>query len=316
MRKLLPLMFVLLMLLAPTIASAVEYPVLTEHITDKAGIINPEYKQKIGEVLDRIEKNSTAEVAVLTIKSLEGVDKAQYATEVGQRSGIGKKDVDNGLLLLIAMDDGQGNGKGAYFVATGYGLEGTLPDATVTKINNEVLLPYLKKGKETGDNTYYGQGIYEEMSVFEGLLTNNSEIVSKYGSSSSSGPFELSSVDWIIIIIIGVIVIIFFLALLSSGGGGGGGYSSGGGYSGGGSSGGGRSSGGGGFGGGGFGGGGSGGGFKRATGTVARTQNSSSSSSSTRHSSSYSSNFGGGGFRSGGSFGGGRFGGGGSGGGF
>ena len=183
MKKGLSIMLILLMLLIPfiTIAGAVEYPVLTEHITDQAGIINPEYKQKIGDLLNSIEQESTAKVSVLTIKSLEGEDKAVYATEVGQKSGIGKSDVDNGLLLLIAMDDGQGNGKGAYFVATGYGLEGTLPDATVTKINNEVLLPYLKKGKETGDITYYGQGIYEEMSVFEGLLTNNSEVVSKYG---------------------------------------------------------------------------------------------------------------------------------------
>lgn len=316
------LMLCMILIFAIPIVGAVEHPVLTEHITDNAGIINPEYRQKIGDLLNRIEKESTAEVAVLTVKSLDGEDKSVYATEVGQKSGIGKGDVDNGLLLLIAMDDGQGNGKGAYFVATGYGLEGTLPDAAVFRINEEVLLPRLKQGKQTGDITYYGQGIYEEMSVFEGLLTNNSEIVSKYGSSSSSSSTELGSAGWIILIIIGIIVVIFILAMISSGGGGGGGYSSGGyssgGYSSGGSSsGGGDSSGSGSFGGGGFGGGGSGGGFKRATGTVARTSSSSSSSrSSSSRSSSYNSSFGGGGFRSGGSFGGGRFGGGGSGGGF
>ncbi len=317
MRKWLPVLFVLLMLLVPAIpiAGAVEYPVLTEHITDNAGIINAEYMQKIGDLLNHIEQNTTAEVAVLTVKSLEGEDKAEYAIEVGQRSGIGKGDVDNGLLLIIAMDDGQGNGKGAYFVATGYGLEGTLPDATVTQINNEVLLPYLKKGKETGDITYYGQGIYEEMSVFEGLLTNNSEIVSKYGASSSPGA-EGGDILWIIIIIIVVIGIIFILVSFSNGGSGGsGGYSSGGGGWGGSGGSGGGSSGGGGFGGGGFGGGGGGGGFKRATGTVAPTRHISSSSysssrSSSRSSSSHSSGFGGGGF------GGGRFGGGGGGGGF
>lgn len=322
MRKLLPLLFVLFILFIPAvqIAGAIEYPVLTEHITDNAGIINAEYRQKIGDLLDRIEKNTTAEVAVLTIKSLEGEDKATYATEVGQKSGIGKKDTDNGLLLLIAMDDGQGNGKGAYFVATGYGLEGTLPDATVLKINEEVLLPYLKKGKETGDNTYYGQGIYAEMLVFEGLLSNNSEIVSKYGTSSSSG--GSGGLEWIIIIIIVVIFAIVILVLAiggGGGGGGGGGYSSGGYSSGGGGGEGGSSSGG--FGGGGFGGGGAGGGFKRATGTVAISNSSSSLNrsnsygSSSRRSSSHTSSFGGGGF-GGGGFGGGRFGGGGSGGGF
>jgi uncharacterized protein len=320
LRKLLPILLVLLMLLVPvvTIAGAVEYPVLTEHITDNAGIINAEYRQKLGDLLNHIEQNTTAEVAILTIKSLEGVDKAEYATEVGQKSGIGKKDTDNGLLLLIAMDDGQGSGKGAYFVATGYGLEGTLPDATVTQINNEVLIPFLKKGKETGDISYYGQGIYEEMSVFEGLLTNNSEIVSKYGSSSSSSSGSGGDVGVLGAIIIGIIIIFVIVVALAfltgSGGGGSGGYSSGGYSSGGSNSGGSSGESGGGFGGGGFGGGGSGGSFKRATGTAATSSHSSSSSSSSHRSSSYNSGFGGGGFRSGGSFGGGRFGGGGSGG--
>lgn len=308
------LMLCIILVFAIPIAGAVEHPVLTEHITDNAGIINAEYRQKIGDLLNRLEQGSTAEVAVLTIKSLEGEDKEVFATDVAHKSGIGKGDVDNGLLLLIAMDDGQGNGKGAYFVATGYGLEGTLPDATVFRINEEVLLPRLKQGKQTGDITYYGQGIYEEMSIFEGLLTNNSEIVSKYGNSGSSiGSSDIGNVGWVVIIFIIIVVIIFFVVLVTSGGGGGGssgGWSSGdSGYSGGG---GGDSSGSShGFGGGGFGGGGSGGGFKPATGRAASSISSSSRRrSSTSSSSSYSSS------RSSHGFGGGGFGGGGSGGGF
>lgn len=251
------------------IASAVEYPTLIGHVTDNAGIINAEYMQKITALAEHIEKNTTAEIAVLTVKSLEGEDKVEYAIEVGQKNGVGKKDVSNGLLILIAMDDGQGNGRGAYFVATGYGLESTLPDAAVNRINDQVLLPYLKKGKETKDITYYGQGIYEEMIVFEGLLTNNSEIVSKYGASSSSGGDGV----WIIItIFIVVFIVLLVVGLASDGGGSSGGGSYGGGWSGGGGSdSGGGDSGGGGFGGGGFGGGGAGGGFRGAAGTAAAT---------------------------------------------
>lgn len=350
-----PTLVIMLILLSALfflpIASAIEYPTLTGHVTDNAGIINAEYMQKIMALADHIEKNTTAEIAVLTVKSLEGEDKAQYATEVGQKNGVGKKDVSNGLLILIAMDDGQGNGKGAYFVATGYGLEGTLPDATVNRINDQVLLPRLKEGKNTGDISYYGQGIYEEMIVFEGLLTNNSEIVSKYGASSSSG----GDGAWIIIAILIIVFIVLLAVALASDGGGssGGGY--GGGWGGGGSSGGGGGdSGGGGFGGGGFGGGGAGGGFRGAAGTAAATtaavattaivakritdndedeeekerlrkkkkkqeeerrRNSSSSSSySSSHHSSFGGGFGGGGHSGG--FGGGGFGGGGAGGGF
>lgn len=248
------------------IAGAIEYPTLTEHVTDNAGIINAEYMQKIMALADHIEENTTAEIAVLTIKSLEGVEEAQYATDVAQKSGIGKKDVSNGLLIFIAMDDGQGNGKGAYFVATGYGLESTLPDVVVKRINDQVLLPRLKEGKQSGDISYYGQGIYEEMVVFEGLLTNNSEIVSKYGASSASG----DNVVWIIIAVFVVLFIVLIaVAMISDSGGYGGGGSYGGGWSGGGGGGGDSGGGGGGFGGGGFGGGGAGGGFRDAAGTAA-----------------------------------------------
>lgn len=248
---------ILLLLLMANAAGAVDHPKLIQYVTDNAGIINSEYKQKITALAQEIEKNTTAEIAVLTVKSIEGEDAAQYATEVGQLSGVGKKDVSNGLLILVALDDGQGNGRGAYFVATGYGLEGTLPDAVVNRINDNVLLPRLKQGKSTGDISYYGQGIYEEMTIFQGLLTNNSEIVSKYGSSSSSGGTSDGGDLWVFLVIVGAIAIFIILAIASDGRKGG---RSGGNYGGGWSSGS-ESSGGGGFGGGGFGGGGAGGGF-------------------------------------------------------
>jgi len=71
MKKWLSALLILFMILvfAIPIAGAVDHPVLTEHITDNAGIINAEYKQKIGDLLNRIEQSSTAEVSVLTVKS-------------------------------------------------------------------------------------------------------------------------------------------------------------------------------------------------------------------------------------------------------
>lgn len=171
------------------IAGAIEYPVLTEHVTDNAGIINAEYRQKITELATKIENESTVEIAILTIASLQGEDAGKYATAVGQISGIGKKYRNSGLLILIAMDDGKGNGQGAYFVATGSGLGTVLPDEIVKKVNDNILLPYLKKGKGTGDITYYGQGIYEEMLAFEDYF--NSEIA--YDDGSLEGAWSMGS---------------------------------------------------------------------------------------------------------------------------
>lgn len=237
----------LLLLSMITIVSAVDYPKLTWGVNDFGNMIEPVDENQITQLIDKINKESTVEITVITIESLQGEDIAQYATELGQKNGVGKKDKSNGLLILLSKNDRK------YFVATGYGLEGTLPDATVNRINDNVLLPYLKKGE-------YGKGVYEEMLIFEGFFLNNTEVVSKYGSPQPGGDDA-----WIILSIFGgVIIFILFLAWISDGGGGGGGggYRSGG-YGGGwgGGSGGGGGGGGGGFGGGGFGGGGAGGGW-------------------------------------------------------
>lgn len=243
------------------------YPQLTGYVTDNANIIDNEYELKITQLAENINKNTTVEIAVLTIPSLEGEEISQYAVNVGRQAGVGKKDVSNGLLILIALEDRE------YFVATGYRLEGTLPDATVDKINRDILVPNLKRAKETGDIKYYGQGIYEEMLVFEGFLTNNTEVISKYGTSGSKDDINIA-------IIFGIILIFFVVLTLISiiggsrdsgysrggyGGGWGGGSGSGSRGSGGGNGGGNGGS----FGGGGFGGGGAGGSFKKVAGTGA-----------------------------------------------
>ena len=238
------ILFILLLFLTH-IAGAVTYPQLTEHVTDNANIIDNEYKQKITELAKSIEKNTTVEIAVLTIQSLEGDTPENYALNVFRKSGVGKKDNNNGLLILVAKDDRK------YRFEVGYGLEGTIPDAMKVPIGDKIITPNFKNGD-------YGKGIYESMLVIEGLVTNNTEVVSKYlGSGSSSNDMPA----WLIILIILIIIIVVIILFVMVDGGGGGGYG-GGGYSGGGSSG--RDSGGdsgGGFGGGSSGGGGFGGGW-------------------------------------------------------
>ena len=78
----------ILLLFLTQIAGAVTYPQLTEHVTDNANIIDNEYKQKITELAESIEKNTTVEIAVLTIESLEGDTPENYALNVFRKSGV------------------------------------------------------------------------------------------------------------------------------------------------------------------------------------------------------------------------------------
>lgn len=236
-----PVIIVSLILLLQ-VASAVEYPHIEKYVNDYANIIDPEYKDKIQRLAENIDKNTTVEIAVVTIESLEGDSPENYANTLFRQAGIGKKDKNNGLLILVAKNDRK------YRFEVGYGLEGSITDSYKVPIGTKIIEPNFKQGQ-------YGKGIYESMIVVEGLVTNNSEVVSKYLGSNSGSEIP----DWLIIVIIFVIIFIVVIVLITASGGGG---SGGGGYYGGGSGGsGGNGGSGGGFGGGSSGGGGFGGGW-------------------------------------------------------
>jgi len=168
MKKLLILLFVFLLI--PSVLAIPEYK---GYVTDNANILK-DWTSQIEQLCDTIEKNTTAEIAVLTIDSLEGEALEEYSLEVARNWGIGKKEKDNGLLLLISYKDKK------YRFETGYGLEGILPDARTGRIGRQILTPYFKQGK-------FGQGTYEALKEIEGLLKQDPSIVAKYEKSDTSG---------------------------------------------------------------------------------------------------------------------------------
>jgi len=189
-------------------------------------------------------RETSNQICVVVVDDLNGMDAASYAIELGTSWGVGKKEFDNGLVILIKPTGGSGGRD--LFIAVGYGLEGAIPDLATKRIREEEMYPYLKNGEnfKALDNA-----TDKLMALAKG------EINAKDYSSSDEGKNN-------IIQSILIIALIFFLAwIFSKGGGlGGGGYTyssgrSSGGFGGGSSSGGGF----GGFGGGSFGGGGSGG---------------------------------------------------------
>jgi len=201
----------ILMLLAVLlpIAGAITYPQLTGYITDNANIIDSEYEQKITDLADKINKETTVEIAVLTIESLEGEDIDNYAVSTFRQNGVGKKDNNNGLLILVSKNDRK------YRFEIGYGLEGTIPDAMKVPIGDKIITPNFKNGD-------YGKGIYESVVVIEGLVTNNTEVLSKYGiinsnPNSGSGGTDAGGVLIIILFLtLGIMAVIFVLSVINS----------------------------------------------------------------------------------------------------
>lgn len=97
--------------------------------------------QELNEKLLQLEKDSSAEFAIVILNSIGESTPKDFAVELFNKWGIGKKGKDNGLLLLLVMDQRR------WEFETGYGLEGVLPDAILKRIGEDRLVPKLRQKK-------------------------------------------------------------------------------------------------------------------------------------------------------------------------
>ncbi len=169
MKKL--MMFIAFVLLFITLVGAVEYKPVN-YVSDYAEIIDAELEGKINALAEEIERNTTVEVAVLTVPSLEGRDVDGFAVEVFEKWGVGKKDVSNGLLIVVAPNERE------YRIEVGYGLEAVITDAMAGRIGRGNFVENFRAGK-------YGEGIYSAVQDVNGIVKNEHEVVSKYSKSES-----------------------------------------------------------------------------------------------------------------------------------
>lgn len=106
--------------------------VLTGHVVDDADFLPPSAEQRIADRLDALEQATTDQVVVVTLESLHGASIEDVAHDLGNRWGLGRPDIDNGVLLLVARAEG------SIRLAVGAGLENVLTDAQTQAIVNEM----------------------------------------------------------------------------------------------------------------------------------------------------------------------------------
>lgn len=88
--------------------------------------------------------STSNQIAIVIVDDLQGMDANQFATEIGHKWGVGDVKKDNGVVVLISL--GKEGGKKKAYIATGYGLESVIPDATAFRVVEEILIPNLKSG--------------------------------------------------------------------------------------------------------------------------------------------------------------------------
>jgi uncharacterized protein len=110
------------------------------YVVDLAGVVDDPVEMKLNGYLQELEQKTTAQVVVLSVRSLEGMPLEDFSLQVAEKWKLGQKGKDNGLLILFAMQERK------YRFEVGYGLEGILPDSLVGSIGRQYIVPFFKKG--------------------------------------------------------------------------------------------------------------------------------------------------------------------------
>jgi uncharacterized protein len=124
----------------PTLAERVEdLPKPTDYVSDFAHVLSPEAVARLDRICTQLDHSqANAQVAVVTIKTLDGADAAEFANTLEDKWKMGRKGESyRGVMIFLAVDDHK------YRIEVGYGLEGILNDAKVGDIGRE-MVPYLR----------------------------------------------------------------------------------------------------------------------------------------------------------------------------
>jgi uncharacterized protein len=128
------------LLLIPCVAGALDAPQLNGRVNDLAKMFSPEATTRLEQKLARFERETTNQIAILTIPSLQGDNIDQFAIRVAEQWKLGQQGKDNGVLLILAQAERKVR------IDVGMGLQGVLPDITASRIIREVMRPHLKTG--------------------------------------------------------------------------------------------------------------------------------------------------------------------------
>lgn len=131
-------------------------------VNDFAGILGE--CQWLEDSLEKIAMETSNQICVVTMEDFGGYDKAMMAYSIGQEWGVGNKDNRNGVVILIKPKTE--HSKGEAFIATGYGLEGAITDATSTRIVNQEMIPYFKENDYLG-GVWAGAKVVRDLAIGE-----------------------------------------------------------------------------------------------------------------------------------------------------
>lgn len=133
------------------------------YVQDYAQVLSAEDKRRLLSIGQELDNKTTAQLAVVTVKTLDGQPIEDYALAILREWGIGSKEKNNGALIVVAVQDRRSR------IEVGYGLEGLLTDGLTGRIQDQAMIPYFRKGN-------YAAGIVNGYAVTASLIAKDAGV--------------------------------------------------------------------------------------------------------------------------------------------
>jgi uncharacterized protein len=165
------------------------------YVNDYAMILSEETRQGLEQELTLFAASTTNEITVVTVPDLGGVSIEEYAVKLFEAWKIGKEKQDNGVLLLVSLDDRKAR------IEVGYGLEGALPDITASDILNTKVLSEFKRGAY-------------DLGVLQGVRAIMEVTLGEYLATPQGEGKKMTTTSFLFILFLGVQVVTFIASVL------------------------------------------------------------------------------------------------------
>jgi uncharacterized membrane protein YgcG len=159
-----------------------DVPYLTGRVVDNAEVLKPATRERIAALSKAHEDKTTNQVVVLTIPTLGGESVEEFANRVFQSWKLGQKGKDNGVLVVVAPQDRKMR------IEVGYGLEGTLPDVTASRIIRNVMTPAFRAND-------FDKGVGEGVAAIVATLEGDTGSAAKFADAPSGAKKPAFEVD-------------------------------------------------------------------------------------------------------------------------
>lgn len=185
-----------------------QYPAATDKffVNDFAGVMTEADINTVYTAGAALDEATTAQAVIVTVDSLDGKAPSDYALELGREWGVGDKDKDNGVVVLLSEGDRE------IYIAVGYGLEGALPDSKTGRIIDTYGISYFSDDNFSAGLVNIYNAIVNEIYIEYGMQPSENYIPADLLPNTQDDVESLGTVviSWLVLMVLVVVYVLIF----------------------------------------------------------------------------------------------------------